>query len=126
MKADLQGSLSLLADRVSAASAAINANAHLYENIQSTLKAFKEQQETVFKGQPQEFNRLGLSLREALNETQSRGESIAQLVELYKTLMHNKEMTAKKIDTMVNMLTSKSRWKGAPQLWRGLKNLFLI
>ncbi len=121
IKADIQGSISSLADKATAASNSLTANARIAETIKARIKTFREQQDTVFKNNKEEYARLALLLKEAITNAQQRGEVITQLIELYTTLVHFKEMTIKKIDTMLSVLSSKSQWKGGPQLWKGLK-----
>ena len=121
IKADIQGSVSSLADKAAAASAALNANARTIEAMKARIKLFREQKDTVFKNQPDEFVRLSNVFKDALTEAQQRSEVIAQLIDLYNTLIHQKELASKKVDTMIEVLTSKTRWKSGPQLWKGLK-----
>lgn len=121
IKADIASSISSLADKAATASNALTNNARVTEAIKAALRSFREQRDTVFKNDPEEYNRLGNLLKEeATTVAQERGEAIAQLVELYSTLVHSKELTIKKIDTMISVLSSKSKWKGGPQLWKGL------
>ncbi len=122
IKADIQASLGSLADKRTAASNLLNTNLRIAEAIKARLKAFKEQRQTVFKNNLEEFNRLGGLLKEeAFTESQQRGELITQLVELYTSISNYKNLTIKKIDAMLAVLSSKTRWKGAPPLLTGLK-----
>ena len=122
IKADIQSSIASLADKATAASHTLTNNARVSETIKGLIKLFREQKDTIFKNNPEEFNRLGTLLRdEAINDSQQRGEVIAQLIELYNNLIHYKTLTIKKIDTMMSVLTARSQWRGGPQLWKGLK-----
>ncbi len=121
MKADIQASISVLADKGAAASTLLSENARMTDAIGARMKMIKVQRETIFKNNPEEYQRLAELLAEALAESQKRGEDIAKLVELYMALARLKEATIKKIDTMLDVLTSKSQWRGGPQLWKGFK-----
>ena len=121
IKTDIQGSIASLVDKSTAASNTLTANTRVADAIKARIKTFREQQETVFKNHRDEYVRLANLLKEAITNAQQRGEIITQLIELYSTLIHSKEMTIKKIDTMIGVLSSKSQWKGGPQLWKGLK-----
>ena len=121
IKADIQSSISALTDKAAAASNALTANTRIVEGIKARIKTFKEQRDTVFKNNPEEYARLAKLLGKVFNEAQQRGEFIASLIEVYSNLNHGKEMTIKKIDTMIGVLTSKTQWKSGPQLWKGLK-----
>ena len=121
-KADILATIAALAEKRSAASAALSNNARIGEAVKARLAAFREQKDTTFKSHQEEFNRLGMVLKdEAFKHTQQRGEIIAQLIELYSSLSNNLNLSIKKIDTMLRVLGTKSQWKGAPPLWKGLK-----
>ncbi len=125
IKADIQATIAALVDKRAAASASLTHNARIGEAVKARFAAFRDQKDTTFKNAQEEFNRLGLLLKdEAVKQVPQRGEIIAQLIELYTNLSHSLELTVKKIDDMMRVLSSKSHWKGAPPLWKGLKKFF--
>lgn len=122
IKADIQASIAALADKRAAASAALSNNARIGEAVKARFAAFREQKDTTFRSSQDEFNRLGLLLKdEASKATPQRGEIIAQLIELYTNLGNSLLKTVKKIEGIVRTLSAKSQWRGAPPLWKGLK-----
>ena len=122
IRADLKSSIATLEDDRAEASRLLKSNIQTVSSIKERLEEFKKQRGTVFKSDPIPYNQLGELLQdEAFVDSQKRSEYITQLIELYSGLIQQREMSIKKINTMVRVLESNTNSKLMPPLWNGVK-----
>ncbi|MBA3751466.1 mechanosensitive ion channel [Candidatus Dependentiae bacterium] len=123
LKADIEGAISSLMDKRTAATQTLTLNKRLADVLKNYIKLFKDQQTTLFKDKPDIYNALGHTLKDKIAlDTEKRGEAITSLIDIYTTTINLLGTSSKKIDTMIEVLNSKAQWKGAPPFWKGLKN----
>lgn len=122
MRTDIQAHISSTSDNRAAAANALNNNSRIAENIKNLIKSFRDQKDSIFKNREQEYRHYTDILKnEATLKAHSRGEMIAQLIELYSNTSNLRSIIIDKLDMMITELRSKSQWRGAPPLWKGLQ-----
>lgn len=123
LKADLQANISATVDKRALASAALNANSKITENIKARIKNFKDQKNSVFKENQAEYDSYANILKDEATESASRrSETIAHLIEIYNNITNIRKLSIEKIDTMIKELRNKMQWSAVPPLWKGFKN----
>ena len=123
MKADIQGTISTLTDKRTTASQLLISNKRLADVISGYLQRFKQQEQGLFKDKQEMYSSLGQILKEKIAlDTDKRAEVIAQLIDVYSTTIARLKLASNKVDAMIEVLNSKTNWKGAPPFWKGLKS----
>ncbi len=122
LRADLESTLASTDDKRGEATRLLKRNAQTAATIKDRLQNFTQQRQEVFASEPVVYKRLGESLQnEAFVESQKRSEYINQLIELYTSLIQERQAIVKNIDTMIHVLKSKAQSLLVPPLWNGVK-----
>lgn len=120
-RAEINSQLSMLSDKRSAAVNNLNNCSRISDLIKEKLKELKNQKETIFKENEEEYNNLKKLLEQEVAATESRLDQITRLIELYTSVTAIKEQEIRKLDLIIQELKSKIAWRISPPLWRGLQ-----